>query len=46
MEQKERLGFKLPIVAVTGFSSSNDMAKCLREGFNYVIVKPATKSLI
>jgi len=34
---------RIPIVAVTGFCSPKDKNKCLVEGFDLVINKPATK---
>jgi CheY-like chemotaxis protein len=34
---------RIPIIAVTGFSSAKDRRKSLFEGFDVVINKPATK---
>jgi len=43
IEKESRLSLPIPMIAVTGFSSIEDKDKCIREGFDYVIVKPATK---
>lgn len=43
LEKQSRIPKKIPIIAVTAFSSNEDKKKCLDEGFNMVITKPTNR---
>ncbi|CAD8207915.1 unnamed protein product [Paramecium octaurelia] len=43
IENEIHLSRTIPVVAVTGFCSIKDQQKSINEGFNSVLIKPATK---
>ncbi|CAD8155354.1 unnamed protein product [Paramecium pentaurelia] len=46
IENEIHLTRTIPVIAVTGFCSIKDQQKSINEGFNSVLIKPATKELL
>ncbi|CAD8170647.1 unnamed protein product [Paramecium octaurelia] len=46
IENEIHLTRTIPVIAVTGFCSIKDQQKSMNEGFNSVLIKPATKELL